>query len=331
MNFFRKKATVEDKGLVASEPPLFDEADDGALWPDDPYEELGIPRDMAIPTPPDPHATGPIEVEQAAPARQRQWSRQQQDAPPVAETAPSDRGPFVARSRLAAHVPSTPVPRRIWDIEAERPPVPSRPVAPDPETMADGMSIEAPDPEDDVALARAQIARFSEAGLTGAGASAGRAKTRVLGFQAAAFGESDPFAGDAPRGGRTLPAFPVGWIVVIEGPGRGASFTLTSGVSSIGRGEDQTICLDYGDTSISRQNHASIAFDEEVNRFFLGQGGKSNIVRLNNRPVLSTEDLNGGDTIRIGETTLRLVAFCGEGFEWTDNDTSQEGIDAASE
>jgi len=74
--------------------------------------------------------------------------------------------------------------------------------------------------------------------------------------------------------------------------------------------------LDLGDTSISREQHAAIAYDEEANGFFLGHGGKSNIVRLNGRPVLSTEDLQNGDMIRIGETTLRFVALCGDAFVW---------------
>ena len=43
------------------------------------------------------------------------------------------------------------------------------------------------------------------------------------------------------------------------------------------------------------------------------------MVRLNGRPVLSTEELTHGDIIRIGETTLRFVALCGTDFTWDDN------------
>lgn len=172
------------------------------------------------------------------------------------------------------------------------------------------------------------------AGHTAApGPSSRRAKTRLLGFQARELAARDPFAQDgaAPSDSAAGPHFPVGWIVVADGPGRGASFTLQAGVSSIGRGGDQTVRLDFGDTSISRQNHASIAYDDEAQRFFLGHGGKSNIVRLNGRPVLSTEDLGHCDTIRIGETTLRFVALCGDGFTWSNDDdearTPEQGTD----
>jgi pSer/pThr/pTyr-binding forkhead associated (FHA) protein len=68
--------------------------------------------------------------------------------------------------------------------------------------------------------------------------------------------------------------------------------------------------------AISRENHAAIAYDEEQSAFFIGHGGKANIVRLNGRPVLSTEELSTGDRIRIGETTLQFVAMCGPEFNW---------------
>src|SRR6056297_2588675 len=146
---------------------------------------------------------------------------------------------------------------------------------------------------------------------------AGRVKTRLLGFQAKS-DTGDVFAGKAATG--TGPVrFPVGWLVVTQGAGIGHSFSLLSGVSKIGRGDDQAVQLDFGDTSISRDNHAAVAFDEELNQFFLGHGGKSNVVRLNGKPVLSTEELYDGDEIRIGETTLKFIALCGEEFTWSEN------------
>jgi hypothetical protein len=150
-----------------------------------------------------------------------------------------------------------------------------------------------------------------------AGRSAGRVKTRMLGFQPDAQAPKDVFEETAEKAVATEAAhFPAGWIVVVAGPGRGASFTLHNGVSQIGRGEDQGVRLDFGDTSISRNNHAAVAYDDEQGKFFLGHGGKSNLVRLNGRPVLSTEEMSNGDQIRIGETTLKFIALCGEEFTW---------------
>ena len=149
-----------------------------------------------------------------------------------------------------------------------------------------------------------------------AGRTAGRVKTRLLGFQAEEDVAKDVFEEVKKPTNVGAIAFPAGWIVVIDGPGRGSSFALHIGVSQIGRGEEQAIRLDFGDSSISRNNHAAVAYDDEQGKFFLGHGGKSNLVRLNGMPVLSTEELSNGDEIRIGETTLKFVSLCGENFTW---------------
>ncbi|PRY26417.1 FHA domain-containing protein [Aliiruegeria haliotis] len=351
MKLFRRKPSIEN---TASDNALHQDADapdgpDAAVAPDvrcpeDPYAALGIPREaVSQADPPDPPAVSAPAVDAVDPP-----PPDAEPLPPVAvapvaaaeSVAPvdTDGAPFVARARMANYQQSMPARRRIWDLEREEPhavPGEAPSGAEDQHTAPamDAASAPAGAPADDVALARQQIARFSQAGLAPGQAvpDGGRAKTRVLGFQSAAFAERDPFAGAARQGDAAAPMFPVGWIVVVEGPGRGASFTLSSGVSSIGRGEDQTVRLDFGDRSISRQNHASIAFDDESSRFFLGQGGKSNIVRLNGRPVLSTEDLSEGDTIRIGETSLRFVAFCGERFDWTAEDERTADAHVAAE
>lgn len=154
----------------------------------------------------------------------------------------------------------------------------------------------------------------------------GRAKTRLLGFRSSNDVGNDVFdetsSSPKPQSNR----FPVGWLVVTDGPGRGASFALYAGVSQIGRSEDQAIALNFGDTAISRANHAAIAYDEEQNAFFVGHGGKANIVRLNGQPILSTEVLNNADLIRIGVTTLRFVALCGAEFGWGADDAHEVGI-----
>ena len=149
------------------------------------------------------------------------------------------------------------------------------------------------------------------------GRRAGRAKTRLLGFNRADDTSKDPFGGTQETTATAQrEKFPVGWLVIVEGPGVGHSFSIFTGASMIGRGDDQVIRLDFGDNSISRNNHAAVAYDEEQNKFYIGHGGKSNIIRRNARPVLSTEELHHADLIRIGETTLRFVALCGSDFKW---------------
>ena len=165
---------------------------------------------------------------------------------------------------------------------------------------------------------------------------AGRVKTRLLGFHMSEEVQNDPIEAAAAHSSAPPaaaiegePQFPVGWIVVLDGPGRGASFTLQAGASKIGRGEDQAIRLDFGDMSISRDNHAALAYDDEQRCFYIGHGGKANLVRLNDMPVLSTEPLTDNDMIRIGETTLMFVALCGPEFSWDDDGEAGNSYEAA--
>lgn len=188
-----------------------------------------------------------------------------------------------------------------------------------------------PEPPPDVppATSWAGDLDLSQIALPAGGSSARRSvrvRTRLLGFDASPGIASDPI--DAARTTAAEPAsvgFLVGWIVVIRGPGRGTAFALGNGVSQIGRGPDQAVRLEFGDTSISRSNHAAIAYDDETNGFFIGHGGKANLVRLNDRPVVSTETLQDRDVIRIGETTLLFVSLCRHDFCWQDGDADGPG------
>ncbi|MEP3636434.1 MAG: FHA domain-containing protein [Paracoccaceae bacterium] len=156
-----------------------------------------------------------------------------------------------------------------------------------------------------------------------------RNRTRLIGFDKSD-GEVVDIFDDAPKVAQAEKVqFPVGWILVVEGPGRGHCFALSSGMSQMGRGEDQSIQLDFGDASISRSNHAAVVYDPESRKFLLGHGGKTNIVRLNNKPVISNEDLEDGDKITIGETTLQIKTFCGPDFDWSDTDEGEEHDDVA--
>ena len=166
-----------------------------------------------------------------------------------------------------------------------------------------------------------------------------RNKTRLIGFEPSDTSVIDLFADDEEAASvlddvEAAPAapaqhFPVGWAVVIQGPGRGHAFPLGQGMSSIGRGEDQTVRLDFGDASISREGHAAIIYDTETRGFLLGQGGKSNIVRLNGRPVIATEPMEDNAQIKIGETILVLKTLCGPDFDWADTDEEEGDDDVA--
>lgn len=151
-----------------------------------------------------------------------------------------------------------------------------------------------------------------------------RTKTRLIGFDKSDGEVVDLFNDQPVVATAKSVKFPVGWIVIAEGPGRGECFALQSGMSQIGRGEDQAVQLDFGDNSISRSNHAAIVYDTDNKEFLLGHGGKSNIVRLNNKPVISNENIKTGDTIRIGETVLRFIALCDQSFNWSEGGAEED-------
>ena len=101
-------------------------------------------------------------------------------------------------------------------------------------------------------------------------------------------------------------------------PGRGGFRPVYVGMNSVGRAPSQRISLDFGDESISREEHAFITYDDETRTFYLQHGGKSNLVRLGGAPVLQPTVLKPNDLFRIGNTTFRFVACCGPDFNWSD-------------
>jgi hypothetical protein len=169
----------------------------------------------------------------------------------------------------------------------------------------------------------------------GARRRATRTKTRVLGFEpqpasvVPLFDEGRMEESIEPGDKSGVVMYPTGWLVIKSGPGRGAAFPVLRGVSQIGRGSDQTIALDFGDMAISRQHHAAIAYDPMTHQFHLGHGGKSNLVRLNGKPLLSTAVVGDGDEIQIGETTLVLKVLCNADFNWSAVDSEGDADDMA--
>ncbi len=200
-----------------------------------------------------------------------------------------------------------PTPRvNIWEMEEE-------PVAPAP----------APTPAREIA---------ADAGVR---RRATRTKTRVLGFEpqpasvVPLFDEGRMEDSIEPGDKSGVVMYPTVWLVMKAGPGRGAALPVMRGVSQIGRGSDQTIALDFGDMAISRQHHAAIAYDPMTHQFHIGHGGKSNLVRLNGKPLLSTSVAADGDEIQIGETTLVLKVLCTSDFNWSAVDSEGDANDMA--
>ena len=106
-----------------------------------------------------------------------------------------------------------------------------------------------------------------------------------------------------------------GWLVVIDGPGKGRVLELGQGENSVGR-ENQRVTLNFGDEQISRSNHAIITYRPKEKAFYIQQGPGTNLVYVNNGPVLSPTPIAPMSRIALGATTLIFVPLCGEYFTW---------------
>ncbi len=127
-------------------------------------------------------------------------------------------------------------------------------------------------------------------------------------------GGPDPFSVETTIGGGEGGEPVVGWLVCAEGPVRGADFRIHAGYNYIGR-EGGDIRL-RGDSQISRQNHAMIAYDSSERTYFVGPAAGRNLIKVNGKTVLNAVEIHSFDTISIGSTKLVFVALCGEQFGW---------------
>ena len=100
------------------------------------------------------------------------------------------------------------------------------------------------------------------------------------------------------------PYFPVGWLVVTAGPGRGTYLALQEGASPLCRDADGRIFL-AADESASP--FVTIMFDAARTEFSVGKGGDT----------ASADRLTDGDILTIGKTKIRFIAFCDDSFQWT--------------
>lgn len=277
--------------------------------------ELSAPA--GTPAPPAMNLTDTFELR----ARHAPKPEVQEPAEQAVEDMSQDSLEEVAASHEEAPAPTPPKVLETATVSV----TPKR--APLPHDAAEMTPVETPPepaaPDVDLDVLQASVRAHKPASGRG---TKGRVKTRLLGFSAPSTQTHDPLSPTTQPATSAQAHFPVGWLVVVDGPGKGASFSLFDGLTQIGRGEGQTVRLDFGDNTISRDNHAAIAFDAEQRRFFFGHGGKANLVRLNGQPVLSTETLPPNSIIRIGETTLRFVALCGEDFAWSDTQTEVASV-----
>ncbi len=98
----------------------------------------------------------------------------------------------------------------------------------------------------------------------------------------------------------------IGRLTVIEGPGAGTAVNVYAGTNQIGRGDDMRVQINFGDDTISRQQHAVITFDAQNPEVRIYDGGKPGGLWVNGQRITGDTPIRTGDLIKLGETTLRL-------------------------
>ena len=161
------------------------------------------------------------------------------------------------------------------------------------------------------------------AGAPGFSAAPGATAPAPNGWNDPGSGAVNPFSsptvigGDLAAGGKPDPV--VGWLVCVEGPLRGTDWRLHAGYNYIGR-EVGDIHI-QGDSQISRDKHATVAYYNKNQTYYVGPAEGRNIIELNGEPVFSATQLNSRDIITIGTTKLMFVPLCSEEFTWDQEKT----------
>ncbi|GAA5218261.1 FHA domain-containing protein [Corallincola platygyrae] len=146
----------------------------------------------------------------------------------------------------------------------------------------------------------------------------GDPKTRVFrpGRQTTAAASGAPVSAPIEPQGDAMADPLSGWLVITGGPGMGHALRLGYGVNAIGRDQDQRVILDFGDDQISRKQHALVTYDPKGRKFYLQQGGGTNLVYMDDAPVLTPTELKPGVELTIGATELKFMPLCGPDFDW---------------
>lgn len=115
----------------------------------------------------------------------------------------------------------------------------------------------------------------------------------------------------------------VGWLVCTVGKHIGCDYRLKTGRNFIGRSAVNDIALE-GETTVSRESHAIVAYEPRQNIFIAQPGSASELFYVNDDVVLSAVVLKRNDRLQIGEAELMLIPCCDENFQWKKSEKNDE-------
>lgn len=111
----------------------------------------------------------------------------------------------------------------------------------------------------------------------------------------------------------------VGFLIVVGGPGLGASRPIFEGNNTVGRAASNRIPLDFGDETISAEAQAYIRYDSADRSFlFVPNLAKTNVVSVNEKRPAGAVELRSMDIVTFGRTQVAFLPFCGSEFDWSE-------------
>lgn len=106
-----------------------------------------------------------------------------------------------------------------------------------------------------------------------------------------------------------------GWLVCVEGPHFGQDFRIKMGKNFVGRMANMDVVLSK-DSSVSREKHLIVVYEPKGNMFIVQSGESKELSYLNDKVILSPQELNPYDVITLGSSKLLFVPLCNENFKW---------------
>ena len=112
----------------------------------------------------------------------------------------------------------------------------------------------------------------------------------------------------------------VGWLICVKGPDLGKDFRLRAGYNNISRSPDREVVLSDG--KISKSTVGWVLYTQECRDYDIGAEkkdiGTTNVMFVNDKKLLPGDHhtLKHHDRIRLGDTELLFIPFCGDEFDW---------------
>lgn len=123
-----------------------------------------------------------------------------------------------------------------------------------------------------------------------------------------------------------------GWLVCLEGAGKGRDYRIVAEKNFIGRSGEMDIRI-VGDETVCQRNHGILVYDPEKNRTVLLPGDSQGLVYVLDdedqwEAVYESKVLAAGDRIKIGSSIFLFVPMCGENdgfmFNWKNENRENE-------